>query len=34
MIKRLITVALVAAGVALVVRSVPDLKRYIEIRQM
>lgn len=34
MIKRLVTVALVAAAVALVVQSAPDIKRYLKIRQM
>lgn len=34
MIKRLVTAALVAAAVALVVQSAPDIKRYIQIRQM
>lgn len=34
MIKRLIKAALVAAALAVVVQSVPDIKRYLEIRSM
>jgi hypothetical protein len=34
MIGRLIRVALIVAVLALVVQSLPDIKRYIEIRQM
>jgi uncharacterized protein DUF6893 len=33
-IKRLIELAVVAAAVALVIQSVPDIKRYLEIRSM
>jgi hypothetical protein len=33
-IKRLIKAALVAAALAVVVQSVPDIKRYLEIRSM
>jgi hypothetical protein len=34
MIKRLIQVALVVAVVALVIQSLPDIKRYLEMRSM
>lgn len=34
MISRLIKVAVVAAVVAVVVQSVPDIKRYLELRDM
>jgi len=34
MIGKLITVALIAAVVAAVVQSLPDIKRYLEIRDM
>ena len=34
MIGKLITVALVAMVLALVVRALPDLKRYLELRDM
>jgi hypothetical protein len=34
MLRRLITVAVIAALVALVVASLPDLKRYFQIREM
>jgi hypothetical protein len=33
-IKRLIEVALIAGVLALVIQSVPDIKRYLKIRQM
>jgi hypothetical protein len=33
-IKRLVTAALIATVLALVIQSVPDVKRYLEIRQM
>jgi hypothetical protein len=34
MIKRLVKAAVLAATVAAVVQSLPDIKRYLEIRQM
>lgn len=34
MISRVIKVAVVAAVVAVVVQSVPDIKRYLELRDM
>jgi hypothetical protein len=34
MIGNLIKVALLAAAVALIVQSLPDVKRYLEIRNM
>lgn len=34
MIKRLIEAALIAGVLALVIQSVPDIKRYLKIRQM
>lgn len=34
MIKRLVTAALIAAVLVLVIQSVPDVKRYLEIRKM
>jgi hypothetical protein len=34
MIKRLVKAALLAATVAAVVQSLPDIKRYLEMRQM
>jgi hypothetical protein len=34
MISRLIKAALVAAVLAVVVQSLPDLKRYLELREM
>jgi hypothetical protein len=34
MIGKLITVALIAVVVAAVVQSLPDIKRYLEIREM
>ncbi len=34
MIGRLIKAALVAAVLALIIQSLPDIKRYLEIRQM
>ena len=34
MIGRLLRTALIAAVVAVVVRSLPDIKRYLEIREM
>jgi hypothetical protein len=34
MIGRLIRAALVVAVLALVIQSLPDIKRYMEIRQM
>jgi hypothetical protein len=34
MISRLVKAALVAAVLAVVVQSLPDIKRYLEIREM
>ena len=34
MIKKLIEVAVIAGVLALVIQSVPDIKRYLKIRQM
>jgi hypothetical protein len=34
MISRLIKAALVAAVLAVIVQSLPDVKRYLEIREM
>jgi hypothetical protein len=34
MVSRLLKVLVVAAVVALVIQSVPDIKRYLEIRAM
>ena len=34
MISRLIKAALVAAVLAVIVQSLPDLKRYLELREM
>jgi hypothetical protein len=34
MVGRLIKIAIVAVVLALVIQSLPDIKRYIEIRQM
>ena len=34
MIGKLITAVLVAAVVALVIQSLPDIKRYLELREM
>lgn len=34
MIKRLVKAAVIAAVLALVIQSLPDIKRYLEIRQM
>lgn len=34
MIGKLIKAALVAAALALVVQSMPDIKRYLELREM
>ncbi len=34
MIGKLIKAALVAAALALVVQSLPDIKRYLELREM
>jgi hypothetical protein len=34
MISRLVKAALLAAVLAVVVQSLPDIKRYLEIRQM
>jgi type II secretory pathway component PulK len=34
MVRRLITVAVVVAVVAVVVAGLPDLKRYLKIREM
>ena len=34
MIGRLVRTAVIAAVVAMVVRSLPDIKRYLEIREM
>jgi hypothetical protein len=34
MISRLIKAALVAAVLAVVVQSLPDIKRYLELREM
>lgn len=34
MVSRLIKVAVLAALIAVIVQSVPDIKRYIELRQM
>jgi hypothetical protein len=33
-IKRLIKAAVVAATLAVIIQSVPDIKRYLEIRSM
>jgi hypothetical protein len=33
-IKRLIKAAVIAGALALVIQSVPDIKRYLEIRSM
>lgn len=34
MVRRLITVAVIVTVVALVVAGLPDLKRYLQIREM
>ena len=34
MIMRLIKAALLAADIAAIVQSVPDIKRYLELREM
>ena len=34
MLSRLIKAAIIAAALALVVDSLPDIKRYLEIREM
>jgi hypothetical protein len=34
MVRRLITVAVIVALVALVVAGLPDLKRYLKLREM
>ena len=34
MVRRLITVAVIVTGVAVVVAGLPDLKRYLKIREM
>jgi hypothetical protein len=34
MIKKLVKAAIVAAILALVIQSLPDLKRYLELRSM
>lgn len=34
MISRLIKAAIIAAVLALVIESLPDLKRYLELREM
>ena len=34
MIRNLIKAALIAAVLTLIVRSLPDLKRYLELREM
>ena len=34
MVRRLITVAVVVALISLVVAGLPDIKRYIEMREM
>ena len=34
MLSKLVTVAVVAAVVAVVIDSIPDIKRYLEIRDM
>jgi hypothetical protein len=34
MITRLIKAALLAAVIAVIVQSVPDIKRYLELREM
>jgi hypothetical protein len=34
MISRLIKAAIIAAVLALVIESLPDMKRYLEIREM
>ena len=34
MIGKLIKAALIAAGLALIVQSLPDIKRYLELREM
>jgi hypothetical protein len=34
MVRRLITVAVIAALITLVVAGLPDIKRYIEMREM
>jgi hypothetical protein len=33
-IKKLVTAAVVATVLALIVQSLPDIKRYLEIREM
>jgi hypothetical protein len=34
MISRLVKAALLAAALAVIVQSLPDIKRYLEIREM
>jgi hypothetical protein len=34
MIMRLIKAALLAAAIAVIVQSIPDVKRYLELREM
>ena len=34
MISKLIKAALIAAALALIVQSLPDIKRYLELREM
>ena len=34
MLSRLVTAAVIAAVMALVIESLPDIKRYLEIREM
>jgi len=34
MIRRLVKLAVIAAIIAFVVQSIPDLKRYLQIREM
>jgi len=34
MIGRLVKVVVVAAALAIVINSIPDIKRYLEIREM
>ena len=34
MIGKLITVVLIAAVLALIIQSLPDIKRYLELREM
>jgi hypothetical protein len=34
MISKLVKAALIAAALALIVQSLPDIKRYLELREM